>query len=60
MAKYNTGQNVTVKKSGAETHIVAQDGNGRYILQNGDNVYEREIEPTQPKPKKRGFLRRGK
>lgn len=53
MAKYKTGQNVTVVATGEETHIRMQDGNGRYILQNGDEVRESEIVPTEEAQKKK-------
>lgn len=60
MAKYKTGQNVTSKKSGKASHIRMQDGNGRYILQNGENLYENEIEATPEPKQKRGLFSRKK
>lgn len=56
MAKFKVGQDVTVKRTGAETHVVATDGGNRYILQNGDNVYDYEIKPTPPKKKLKGSI----
>ena len=57
--KYKVGQDVIVKRTGEKTHVIATGSNNRYILQNGDNVYDYEIRaaPTEPEPK-RGIFRR--
>lgn len=57
--KYKVGQNVVVKRTKAKTHVIATDGGNRYILQNGDNVYDYEIKADDTPPPKKGFFRRG-
>ncbi len=56
--RYKVGQDVIVKKTGAKTHVVATGSGNRYILQNGDNVYDHEIKAAPKEPEKRGFFRR--
>lgn len=58
MAKFKVGQDVTVKRTGAKTHVIATGSGNRYILQNGDNVYDYEIKATEKEDKPKGFFRR--
>lgn len=56
MAKFKVGQEVIVKRTGAESYVRATDGGNRYILQNGDNVYDYEIKAAPPKKKLKGSI----
>lgn len=54
--KYKVGQDVIVKRTGDRTHVVATGSGNRYILHNGDNVYDYEIKAAPPKPKLKGSI----
>lgn len=60
--KFGPGQRVKSKKTGRESDVRMRDNSdpkgNRYILQNGENLWEKEIELPAAEPKKKGFLRR--
>lgn len=59
MATFKVGQDVIVKRTRERTHVTMVGGGNRYILHNGDNVYDYEIKPAPPEePSKRGLFRR--
>ena len=61
--KFGQGQKVKSKKTGKESTVRMRDNSdpkgNRYILQNGENLYEKDMElPAPPAKKKKLFGRK--
>ncbi|QGH79458.1 hypothetical protein SEA_LIMPID_148 [Streptomyces phage Limpid] len=60
--KFGQGSKVKSKKSGKESTVRMRDDShpkgNRYILANGEELYENEVTTPDPPAKKKGFFRR--